>query len=148
MSVDDATPEKLQQRTDRLHRRVKVFNTGKFEEKNGTTKYVPGPITHTASQEFVEAIYDEIHAGYGFTPMLGPVSPSPPVLPSSISWRPTSSAASASPSVSRKTPPARTVQVARTVQDSSGILEPTVGHRSSITLAGMNLEKSQIGSKS
>lgn len=29
------------------------------------------PIAHQASQDFVDAIYDEIHAGYGFTPLLG-----------------------------------------------------------------------------
>jgi hypothetical protein len=34
-------------------------------------RYGPGPITHKASQDFADAIYDEIHAGYGFTPLLG-----------------------------------------------------------------------------
>jgi len=31
-------------------------------------RYGPGPITHKASQDFADAIHDEIHAGYGFTP--------------------------------------------------------------------------------
>jgi hypothetical protein len=30
-----------------------------------------GPVTHDASANFVDAIYEEIHAGYGFTPLLG-----------------------------------------------------------------------------
>jgi hypothetical protein len=67
---DPEKAKKTNQKADTTSTNIESAING-LDVKPRLTTYTVGPITHKASQAFTDAIYDEIHAGYGFTPLLG-----------------------------------------------------------------------------